>query len=332
MDKKQLNGFNDDFWNDCIKQKEERKMIKLVPYARFTNSSLKNKKNKLILSTREQDKSKNKKYSSRKKENIQKDEQKKKPKKVLKIYEKYPILKEKIENIDKKSKIKRNNALVRCIGLYYYGVENNKAKILSGQNYKKEKITKEMIPCTFRPKINKYSKNKNRNMNDLLYKKKTKMTIKIKNDERVNIGNSYDKKMVTKENGNNKYPINPKKLNMNKIFEKSKSLINDKDNAEFIFRYSKAREDYIVKKFKKLSIKDDCYDEMLLSLVNRFNTKQNKSLIESIDTNYQKSEGNVQEINPYDYRNSNQRTLINERNIITNLRNELLSFDINEEE
>ena len=77
---------------------------------------------------------------------------------------------------------------------------------------------------------------------------------------------------------------------MRKIFDKSNSMANEKDNAEFFIRYAKAREEYMIKKFKKLSMKDDSYDSTLLSLASRFNNKQYKiGFNDFYDTRYQKN-------------------------------------------
>ena len=64
-------------------------------------------------------------------------------------------------------------------------------------------------------------------------------------------------------------------ISLKKIFNKSKSvtLYTDRDNTSFLFRYKKARDEYMIKKFKKLSEKDESYDMTFVDLTSRVRDK-----------------------------------------------------------
>jgi hypothetical protein len=251
--------------------------------------------------------------------------------------------------------MRKKNAMNRCLGLYAYGVEVKKQKLLDDENNKKEKIKDEITPCTFRPKLNKYSKSKQNKINPenyFNYNKKTKNKNNKGNsngDYRIVSSSSYDngvnKNTIKIKNQNktiahdeqdisymDKYTFKPKipRKNIKKVFGKSKSLANEKDNAEFFLRYAKAREEYMIKKFKKISIKDDSYDTTLLSLANRFNNKQYKN---GLNNNYEiKNKKNNNRMNlsmdsPIEKKNN-----YIDKDIISNLRNDLLTLDLNEED
>ena len=86
----------------------------------------------------------------------------------------------------------------------------------------------------------------------------------------------------------------------------------------------------MIKKFKKISIKDDSYDTTLLSLANRFNNKQYKN---GLNNNYEiKNKKNNNRMNlsmdsPIEKKNN-----YIDKDIISNLRNDLLTLDLNEED
>ena len=58
-----------------------------------------------------------------------------------------------------------------------------------------------------------------------------------------------------------------------------KSISEKKENEEFILRYTKARDEYLIKRFKKLYKKDDSYDNSLLSLTKRLCNQQYKNYL-----------------------------------------------------
>mgnify|MGYP006988919326 CR=1 FL=1 len=273
----------------------------------------------------------------------------------MKVYKNHPILQENIEtNIDKESEMRKKNAMNRCLGLYAYGVEVKKQRLLNDENNKKEKIKDEITPCTFKPKISKYSKSRQNKLNPENYfnfNKKTKNknnkgysngdyriasssydngvnknAIKIKNQNKTIANDEQDISYV------DEYTFKPKipRRNIKKVFAKSKSLANEKDNAEFFLRYARAREEYMIKKFKKISIKDDSYDTTLLSFANRFNNKHYKNGLKNFyDAKYQKNNNrmNMSMDSPIVKKN-----IYIEKDIISNLRNDLLTLDLNEED
>ena len=242
---------------------------------------------------------------------------------------------------------------MRCHGLYAYGVEVKKAKLLNDENNKKEKIKDEMSKCTFKPKISNYSKNRpnrmspdwnyNKNINQKNIKKNANQNTEYKKNNRnenlIENGVTKNNKMKIINNDDEEdsnsleeCTFKPKisKKNIQKVFDKTKSLANEKDNAEFILRYTKAREDYMIKKLKKISTKDDSYDATLLTLAHKFNNKQYKNgSNELIDA---KNPNNNQYLREHNEYLENKKKMNISNNIINNLRNNLLDINLNEEE
>ena len=346
----------DDFWNDCYDVKMAESLIN-VNYAQYCGRNINNKKkfknNKNIFINLSYEKKNNqkKKNNSKNKTNNKTSENSN----FSKIYKNHQILEENLENnkIDKNLKLKKKKAMMRCHGLYAYGVEIKKAKLLNDENSRKEKIKDEMAKCTFRPKISKYSKKKqikmspdwnyNKNSNQKKIKKNVSQnTGHKKNNLNENIiengetKNNRIKKINTDEeedsNSLEECTFKPKisKKNIQKVFDKTKSLANEKDNAEFILRYTKAREDYMIKKLKKISTKDDSYDATLLNLANKLNNKQYKNgSNELIDA---KNPNNNQYLREHNEYLENKKKMNISNNIINNLRNNLLDINLNEDE
>ena len=335
----------EDFWRDCLDMNDAQALSEFMSYKKYANgrNNLKRSKNN------HKKKKNNPKYGNINNKTIENES-------FMKVYKNHPILKENVENnIDRESEMRKKNAMNRCLGLYAYGVEVKKQKLLDDENNKKEKIKDEITPCTFRPKLNKYSKSKQNKINPenyFNYNKKTKNKNNKGNsngDYRIVSSSSYDngvnKNTIKIKNQNktiahdeqdisymDKYTFKPKipRKNIKKVFGKSKSLANEKDNAEFFLRYARAREEYMIKKFKKISIKDDSYDTTLLSLANRFNNKQYKN---GLNNNYEiKNKKNNNRMNlsmdsPIEKKNN-----YIDKDIISNLRNDLLTLDLNEED
>ena len=335
----------EDFWRDCLDMNDAQALSEFMSYKKYANgrNNLKRSKNN------HKKKKNNPKYGNTNNKTIENES-------FMKVYKNHTILKENVENnIDKESEMRKKNAMNRCLGLYAYGVEVKKQKLLDDENNKKEKIKDEITPCTFRPKLNKYSKSKQNKINPenyFNYNKKTKNKNNKGNsngDYRIVSSSSYDngvnKNTIKIKNQNktiahdeqdisymDKYTFKPKipRKNIKKVFGKSKSLANEKDNAEFFLRYLRAREEYMIKKFKKISIKDDSYDTTLLSLANRFNNKQYKN---GLNNNYEiKNKKNNNRMNlsmdsPIEKKNN-----YIDKDIISNLRNDLLTLDLNEED
>ena len=348
----------EDFWNDCYNMKESKETPELLPnkifnhyYGRnnYNNKKFKNNHNYSNLSyenknRKKKDNSKNKTHNKTIENNN-----------LIKIYKNHRFLEENIENnkIDKELQLKKKNAMMRCLGLYAYGVEVKKAKLLNDENNKKEKIKDEMSKCTFKPKISKYSKNRpnrmspdwnyNKNINHKNIKKNANQNTEYKKNNRnenlIENGVIKNNKMKSinhddEEDSNSleECTFKPKisKKNIQKVFDKTKSLANEKDNAEFILRYTKAREDYMIKKLKKISTKDDSYDATLLTLAHKFNNKQYKNgSNELIDA---KNPNNNQYLREHNEYLENKKKMNISNNIINNLMNNLLDINLNEEE
>ena len=348
----------EDFWNDCNNIKLDKKQEIIFPYKNFSKSfgrntyreKMKNKSKYLInlysFQYRNPNRKKNflfvSKTNNRSQENCN----------FSKVYRNHPLLQEKNlssqENKDMKQKKKK--ALLRCLGLYAYGVEVKKEKLLNDENNKKQKIEEEILPCTFRPKISKYSsKKKAIFLTDALKKNENK--IKNKKIDKNNLNKelktspltTYDnggikkdliknnnKNILTQENNavserNDECTFRPKitRRNFYKIFSNSKSLANEKDNDQFFTRYNKAREDYMTKKIKNLSSKDESYDTMV-KLYNDYTYKNQKNKKVRISMNGHKIDNGI--IN-----NENKRAINIDQNLIKSLRNELLRIDLNDD-
>ena len=287
----------DDFWKDCMDQKE-KKYIK-----NNSNSKIPQKNNKLNIITENENQIKslnNKNYINsilfepQSKSNVNISSNRNKNKKYLmKIYNKHPSFIEEIKNQEIK-KIKSKNALNRCLGLYSYGLELQKNMKLNKENSENERKKNDIKLCTFKPKINRkilYNDDKN-----IIKGKYNRLYNNNKSSEK-NLNNSKKQKGKSMENiRNSNY------LNNNKDFEEctfkpkfvknpsqiekiikhrknNKSISERRENEEFILRYTKARDEYLIRRFKKLYRKDDSYDNSLLSLTKRLCNQQYKNYL-----------------------------------------------------
>ncbi len=257
----------DDFWNDCINKPqsvEKNKPKKPSNTYRNNNNIFSLKTNARIInkSTKEY-------FSS-----------------VEKIYQKlnkkYPDLFEdkKInKDINKKSKI---NPYLKSQSLY----EDAKyKKILIKKNMEenqKKQIEEELSLCTFRPKISK-RKNEDEYV-EPFYKRLYERDLKKMEKNKIN--------NTIESNGNNKTlynEISGKKKKLEKIKEysnkpkkkmnKSDFLYKEKENAEFILRYTRARDERMIKNIKQLYKKDDSYDYLLNSLTSRIGNREYKNTL-----------------------------------------------------
>ena len=347
----------EDFWGDCLDMHDDQisDFIEYTKYANGRNNSKRsknNQKNYVSINQNYKRKINNSKYGNDNNSKTIENEG------FMKVYKNHPKIQENIENsIDKESEMRKKNAMNRCLGLYSYGVEVKKQKLLNDENNKKERIKDEISPCTFRPKISKYAKTKQYKFNPENYFNYNKKSKNIKNkgnsngDYRIVSSNSYDNgiykntikikiKNQNKTIANDEEDISyvdectfkPKipKRDIKKVFGKSKSLANEKDNEEFFIRYARAREDYMIKKFKKIYIKDDSYDTTLLSLANRFNNKHYKNGLNNFyDIKKQK---NINRMNLSMDSPTEKKNIYIDKDIISNLRNDLLTLDLNEED
>ena len=244
----------EDFWRDCLDIHDAQTSSEFMSYTKYANGRNNLKRNK----NNHKKKKNNSKYGNNNNNKTIENES------FMKVYKNHPILKENVENnIDKESEMRKKNAMNRCLGLYAYGIEVKKQKLLDDENNKKEKIKDEITPCTFRPKIGKYSNSRQNKINPenyFNYNKKSKNKNNKGNsngDYRIVSSSSYDngvnKNTIKIKNQNktiahdeqdisylDKYTFKPKipRKNIKKVFGKSKSLANEKDNAEFFLRYA----------------------------------------------------------------------------------------------
>ena len=287
----------DDFWKDCMDQKE-KKYIK-----NNSNSKIPQKNNKLNIITENENQIKslnNKNYINsilfepQNKSNININSNRNKNKKYLmKIYNKHPSFIEEIKNQEIK-KIKSKNALNRCLGLYSYGLELQKNMKLNKENSENERKKNDIKLCTFKPKINRkilYIDDKN-----IIKGKYNRLYNNNKSSEK-NLNNSKKQKGKSMENIRNsnylndnkdfeectfkpKFVKNPSQIEKIIKHRKNKKSISERrENEEFILRYTKARDEYLIRRFKKLYKKDDSYDNSLLSLTKRLCNQQYKNYL-----------------------------------------------------
>ena len=338
-------GLEDDFWNDCNNNQIsssfepiEKTINNKYNFKTFGNNNHKRKIKPnfnylLHLYSYKYGSDENKKIISKNK--IKNKNKPKENKNLSKIYKKHPLLKEKklLTEEDKENIKRKKNAFIRCLGLYAYGIEIKKEKILNDKNNEIEKLKEEISPCTFRPKISKYSSTKKaRFMTDII----NKNNINDKNNNNIigkmSVISSFDNGSTKKDSNKNNEDENnvkneectfvPKinKRNIKTVFDKSKSLANESDNDQFMLRYNKAREDYMTKKIKQLSSKDEGYTTMLTEY--NFFSHKNRKIKKYRNLN------DFKNINFFD----NKRTINTDFNIIQSLRNELLSIDLNDDE
>ena len=341
----------EDFWNDCINNQIVTHLENNNPYKKFSkicgrnNNSRKlktNNKNIMNLYSFQEPHQKTKNNNSK---NQYKSKTNENPN-FSKIYKQHPLLHP--NNIyskeDKEYKKRQKNALLRCLGLYAYGLEVRKEKLLNDENTKKERLKEEILPCTFKPKISKYSSlKKARFLTDVTNKNKYKKKDKnnLTNEYKITTISSYDNGATKKDTKlrknlsveeeksdridkiDDECTFQPKinKRNLKTIFVKKKSLSNETHNDQFFIRYSKAREDYMTKKMNQLSTKDESYYTML-TLFNGFSNKNKRNKKVHYWMNEYKNGG----------MNYNKKTITAEQNIIQSLRNELLGIDLNDDE
>ena len=362
----------DEFWKDCIEQKN-KKYLK-----NNTNAKYIKKSNNLYINieiendkTNSQSKTKNiKSHSSSKliepKANNHKNKiNLKNEKYLIKIYKKHPSFIEEMKNEEIK-KMKSKNALNRCLGLYSYGLELQKNMKLNKENNEKQKKKNDILLCPFKPKINKkilylnddniierkYNKKNNNNINNNnnvqnnnnndinknLNKQKIKSVEHARNSNYINKKNDFEECTFKP-----KLIKNPSKIEkILKLRRKNKKSISERrENEEFILRYTKARDEYLIRRFIKLNKKDDSYDNSLLSLTKRLCNQQYKNYLnvnnticlfgETINTN------NYINSSIADFRGLSIANTVPEKkkkkiNYIIGLRKNLHSIDLNETE
>ena len=284
----------DDFWKDCIDQKDKK-------YNSNTKSNQKSNELNIITEIDNQKQSfNNKSYINAmlfdpQSQNIlnlnshRNKSSEKNKKYLMKIYDKHPSFVEEMK-IEEIKKIKRKNALNRCLGLYSYGLELQKNMKLNKENNEIQKRKNDDSCCTFKPKINKkilYLDDKTvikGKYNKLYYDKKREKEMK---NSKIKKGKSmeYDRNenYMNKKGDFDECTFKPKFVNdptqIEKMRKNKKSISEKKENEEFILRYTKARDEYLIRRFIKLNKKDDSYDNSLLSLTRRLCNQQYKNYL-----------------------------------------------------
>jgi hypothetical protein len=164
----------------------------------------------------------------------------------------------------------RNLYFIRCISLYNYSFQQNDyINSIYNENLKK-KNQEELDKCTGKPKINKINKKIIDSINSLgknIYERE-KVRKKYKTRHLSKKYDKYDNNPELKE-----YTFRPKIIDYNiekidKMFNKNKSVLTHRENAEFIYRYMKARDERMIKRFIELSVKDESYDNSYIAIQN----------------------------------------------------------------
>ena len=296
-----------DFWNDCIEPKDKRQSknkdninpkqkskninIDYFQHSQYHPNNGRNKnsrfnkrnKAKTYQSAKEfiPQKNTNHTFSINNKSNTSTE------KYLATLYKRHPSY---VEDMSEKEiqKIKSKNALIRCLGLYAYGLELEKTKKMNKENMEKQRIKNDLSKCTFKPKVNKkisfldqkieYPHGVNR-----LYRNNAKKFLN-KSVDNINKNN--------KDDSQEKYTFKPTfesdPIYMRKMFKNSRnrSISDKRENAEFILRYTKARDEYLIRKIKKMYRKDDSYDKTLLNVSKRLCNKQYKNYLNVNNTIY----------------------------------------------
>ena len=227
------NKFNiDNFWDDCI-QKDDKENYPLpkIPTEKNNYKKYPNYSNKTYINN----------Y-------------------YKKFCNKIPNLKQEEKHIQIKRK-KQRNSIKRSLLLYSYGLEQRK---MTESIYNENKIKKEQEElklCTWKPKLYKPSQTY------------TNFIKRIDKDQQITHTNKVLEIVTSQEctfkPKTNTY--NNTKKDLNKIFNRSKSvaMYTDKENFSFMMRYKKARDEHMLKRFRKLYAKDESYRNSFLELISR---------------------------------------------------------------
>ena len=257
----------DGFWEDCYKEEPFFEKIN----CKKSSINKKDKDKKIINKFIQKIDYKNKAYEQNKSGIVNKC--------YKKLKEKIPNLyKEEQNNIIKKLKIK--NSLKRSLLLYSYGLEVLKANKANISQSKKNKEQEELKLCTWKPKLNNYRKISQDKI--VINKIKKKNKIDKINDKKIQEININDECTFQPEINKNS------SLKLKKVFNRSKSMLlyTDKENSTFILRYKKARDEYMIKRIKKLSEKDDSFNSSFIDLTSRAIDDPYKNYL-NVNTNMQ---------------------------------------------
>ena len=231
----------DHFWDDCIKE-EQKQNDPLFILNQDKNNNLNNSNRSYI----------NNYYK--------------------KLCHKIPNLYQEEQNsIIKKKKIKKS--LKHSLLLYSYGLEQ---KRVTQSNFIKNKLHKEkeeLKLCTWKPTL--YKPNQTKLNNNVAQNTKRNRNEVYNSNKLIEMANKKEctfKPSINVNKGND---------NIKKIFNRSKSVVlyTDKENFSFMLRYKKARDEYMIKRFKKLSVKDESYRNSFLEMTSRDCEKNYKNYL-----------------------------------------------------
>lgn len=177
-------------------------------------------------------------------------------------------------------KKRSKDSLIRCLGLYAYGMEMKKNIQNTYENNLKKKYNEEIAECTWIP-ITNVRRNKNCHLRSRSTEIHRKSQIPKSNyircaesfensqgSRRKNMAYFKEKEKKEKEEETYHPKLNPPHATK-RLYQNNKSLYSDRGNAEFVMRYTKARDEHMIKRFKKLSRKDESYDNSLFDLSKR---------------------------------------------------------------
>lgn len=189
-------------------------------------------------------------------------------------------------NTRKQKKYKKSRE--RLQHLYEKGTERQKYIRKCQTQNDLDKIKKELELCTFKPKINKTSRNfedKLKTFGKNIYMRDKNRQILKQISQMSNVDKKHTESIIF-ENECTFHPQINEEKNYNKIFNKSKSmrLLTDRDNIAFVSRYAKARDEYLIKRFIKLPYKYESYDNSFIELLQRFYGKKNNNNIRNCST------------------------------------------------
>lgn len=261
----------DDFWKDCISETFQLKSTKSLYKPR--NSKQTN------LTTR-----KPKSQSKQKKPTKSATSQKL----LYNFYIKHPEIYKEVQ-VKEMEKLKRKCAEERCLNMYAYAIQQQEYQQNLRNEQKIKKMEDELQECTWKPKLNKRTKAQEKKINQIgvnVYDRdqaRSKKKNKQKHLKQLTVNNSYDD-ILEKNDVNNKFMFRPR-VNSNPNLEKMfrNSFLTKRENAEFVMRYYKAREESLS---KRVYTKENSYGNMSLPSYRKPKKNLNNSFR---DTNYKAS-------------------------------------------
>ena len=225
----------------------------------------------------------------------------------------------------------------------YSSITNNKykKKFVDDEKGKKLYIYKSETQYPLRKKKESIGENDNKSMKIINYN----IDKKTMNLKQFNIANKYNSNEDFEEcTFKPKFESDPKaceKLFKNKR-KKNKDISEYRGNAEFFLRYTKARDEYLIKRFRKMYRKDDSYDNSLISLTKRLCNKHYRNYLnvnnkiplfgETISPDSQ-IYSSIVDFRGLSFQNDipEQKNAKNKNDYIIGLRRNLHSLDLNEE-